>query len=266
MAPQYAMNEKSLDRRVSKIADLDRNAVRELCELHPWDLGLLCTNVGMERTALSHFFSGRRPFPQKFAARFLQQIGLTIKGDIDPKHCFWFKVRAGQEDNAVKWIEKLFPQGGQRVDVSNSGQDHDRANIPDDKLVFGTALYNGVNAALILDEIHFSDHSWIPGAWKVDIGSDLADDLLATDQMPTKLDVAELMQEAKNQDYDEFMWSSIRDLASFHQIPVDDVMSLLKASIPGYKEPVLLDEDGKEHVFSNDGTRPRSIFEQRSKS
>lgn len=257
------MNEKSIDRRVSKIADLDRNAVRELCELHPWDLGRLCTNVGMERTALSHFFSGRRPFPQKFAARFLQQIGLTIKGDIDPKHCFWFKVRAGQEDNAVKWIEKLFPQGGQRVDVSNSGLE---GNIPVDKWVFGTALYNGAHAALILDEIHFSDHSWIPGSWAMDFGSDFADNLVSIDQMPTKLDVVELMQDAKKHDYDEYMWSSIRDMASFHQISVDDVMSLLKASIPGYKEPVLLDEDGKEHIFTNDGTRPRSIFTPRSKS
>jgi len=75
-----------------------------------------------------------------------------------------------------------------------------------------------------------------------------------------------LMQDAKKLHYDEFMWSSIRDLASFYQVPVDDVMSLLKASIPGYKEPVLLDEDGKEHIFTNDGTRPRSIFSPRSKS
>lgn len=259
------MTQKSTDRRISKIADLDRDAVRELCELHPWDLGRLSANVGMERTALSHFFSGRRPFPQKFAARFLQQIGLTIKGDVDQKHCFWFKVRAGQEDAAVKWIEKLFPRGGQRLDMSNSGKDYDRENIPDDEWIFGTALYNGVHAALILDEIHFSDHSWIPGSWTVEFWSDLADDLLAVDKMPTKFDVAELMQDAKDLHYDEFMWSSIRSLASFHQIPVDDVMSLLKASIPGYKEPVLLDEDGKEHIFKSDGTRPRGIY-SRSRS
>ena len=240
------MKSASTDRRISKIADLDREKVRELCELHPWGLGRLSSGIGLERTALSHFFSGRRPLPQTFAAKFLRQIGLTVKGEMDFKHCFWLSAKAGMEDVAVSWISQIFPNGGKLIKLSNAGHSYEHEQLPQSEWVFGVALFDGNAVALMRDEIHFEDHSWIPGEWKVVDTNEFADDLLGVENAPSKADIVELMESAKNYDYEEHMWGRVRDIAKEYGLSGDQVLDLVKNGIPGYKEPVYLDSEGQE--------------------
>lgn len=239
------MKQSTTDRRISKIADLDSEKVKELCELHPWDLGQLSSNVGLERTALSHFFSGRRPLPQTFAAKFLRQIGLTVKGELDPKHCFWICPRAGMEDIATKWVSLIFPNGGKLVNLSNTGQSYERTQLPPEKWIFGVALYDGNAVALVRDEIHFEDHSWLPGNWEELDTNDFSDDYLDIEKPPVKADIIELMKSAQKTNYEDLAWERVHDLAKQYGLTGDQVFDTLKSSIPDYKEPIYLDDDGQ---------------------
>lgn len=236
------MNKISVDRRVSKIADLDKDRVRELCELHPWDLGRLSADVGMARTAISHFFSGRRPFPMKYAPKFLRQLGLTLKGEPDGNHCFCFSVGAGMEDVAVAWLKRLFPNGGKKIDLTNTGSDYDRPQLPSNQWLYGFALKSDTHVALIRDEIHFGSSDWLPGLWETLDCIDMADDLLAMEKLPTKLEIMNLMNAVP--DYDNYLWGVIRSKATELGLSVDDVHAILKSTVPGWTEPVLM-EDGK---------------------
>jgi hypothetical protein len=47
--------------------------------------------------------------------------------------------------------------------------------------VFGVALFDGNAVALMRDEIHFEDHSWLPGEWEVVDTNEFADDLLGVE-------------------------------------------------------------------------------------
>ena len=53
------------NRRVSPLATLNKDLVKQLCDLHPWDLKELCAQARLDQTVLSHFFAGRRPFHVK---------------------------------------------------------------------------------------------------------------------------------------------------------------------------------------------------------
>jgi hypothetical protein len=96
------------------------------------------------------------------------------------------------------------------------------------------------------DEIHFEDHSWIPGEWKVVDTNEFADDLLGVENAPSKADIVELMESAKNYDYEEHVWGRVRDIAKEYGLSGDQVLDLVKNGIPNFKEPVYLDSDGQE--------------------
>ena len=224
------MKEASSDRRVSKIADLDREAVRGLCDLHPFGLGRLCSNVGMERTVLSHFFSGRRLLPQKYAPQFLRQIGLTVKGEVDPRHCFYIAVAPGMEDLATSWIKRLFPAGGERVTLCRYLDGDDGTGEPiAERRDEGWALYGGGIAAVVQDSVHFGDASWIPGVWDDHGLAPYADDLLSVAHLPSKADVIAAVHSIPI--HTDLIWSEIQKAASDAGLEGNDVLRILNDAI-----------------------------------
>jgi hypothetical protein len=165
---------------------------------------------------------------------------------MDFKHCFWLSAKAGMEDVAVNWISQIFPNGGKLINLSNAGSTYERDQLPQSEWVYGVALFNGNAAALVRDEIHFEDHSWIPGEWEVVDTNEIADDLLDLERPPTKSDIVELMEVAKSYDYEEHVWGQLKDITKEYGLSGDQVLELVKKGIPGYKEPVYLDTDGQE--------------------
>ena len=176
------MPSKISNRRVSSLAGLDRKMIRELCDLHPWDMGQLCEAVALNKSAFSNFLTGRRPLPEKFAPQFLRQIGLTIKGEMDPRHCFYFAVGPGRQDFAGKWISRLFPRGGDMWTIVSQEQfqtGEDEVEI--DVYELGVLLCCDDKVAIVRDDVNFGDVSWIPGDWK-NVGQSLAQHIEAAHQ------------------------------------------------------------------------------------
>lgn len=226
-------------RRLSRIPDLDRAAIKQLCDLHPWELGQLCADVGLDKTVLSNFFAGRRPFPQKLAPLFLRQIGLTAAGEVDVRHCFVFQLKAGMQDLAIEWLKRLFPGGGRKIELSNTAVDHERPQRPVDQQAYGVALFDDRIAAVVRDDIHFGDHSWIPGKWSLWGHDDSADGLLSLDNLPTKADVMAAMNSLPQ--YDEVVWRYIKEGAMAAGLSGDAVLAILKQEVPNWPEPAFID-------------------------
>lgn len=223
-------------RRLSRIPDLDRAAVKDLCDLHPYELGHLCASIGLDKTVLSNFFAGRRPFPQKLAPLFLRQIGLTVAGEIDDRHCFVFQLQAGMQDLAVAWLKRLFPDGGRRIELSNTTGVHEH---PQRQQAFGVALFDDHIAAVVRDDIHFGDYSWLPGEWELWGHDDAADALLSLVNLPAKADVIAAMNAVPQ--YDEVVWANIKEGAMAAGLSADAVLVILKQEVPNWPEPVFID-------------------------
>ncbi|ABM39732.1 hypothetical protein [Polaromonas naphthalenivorans] len=226
------MNEISPGRRVSPIADLDREQIKELCELHPLEMGQLCAKVGLNKSVLSNFLAGRRPFPQKFAPTFLRQIGLNVKGEIDPRHCFYLTVGPGLEDLAAKWIKRLFPLGGTMCIVYKNM----RSDDPEEgeyRVEAGVALTGGELVAVVRDDVNFGDFAWIPGVWET--GNSInADDLLDVTRLPAKKDVLAAMASVPT--YDNMIWGEVQRVAEAAGLTGDEVLRIVEDAIRGFSE------------------------------
>lgn len=213
------------NRRLSPLRGLDVAMVKDLCDLHPWKLGKLCKNVGLSRMALSHFFSGRRPLPQKEAVAFLNQIGLTVKGEIDTRHCFVIAVKAGMQDLAAGWIGRLFPEGGTKLIVSDRWPNGGRTEIPPQKPTHGVALYDGKIAAVVHAPDAGQDYSWLPGKWE-DIGTAVdAEGLLATEDLPSTSLVRIWFEE---NDFKTASWDQVQLEAEDRGLSANDVLQLIR--------------------------------------
>ncbi len=226
------MNEKSSNRRVSPIADLDREQIKELCDLHPLDMGQLCEKVGLNKSVLSNFLSGRRPFPQKFAPTFLRQIGLNVKGEVDPRHCFYLTVGPGLEDLAAKWIKRLFPLGGTMCVVYKNLHSDD----PEEgeyRAEAGVALAGGELVAVVRDDVNFGDFAWIPGVWES--GNSLnANDVLNVARLPAKKEVLAAMASVPT--YDNMIWGEVQRVAEAAGLTGDEVLRIVEDAIRGFSE------------------------------
>jgi hypothetical protein len=188
---------------------------------------------------LSNFFAGRRPFPQKLAPLFLRQIGLTVSGEIDARHCFVFQLKAGMQEIAIAWLKRLFPEGGRIIELSNTAVDHERPQRSVSQQAYGVALFDDRIAAVVRDDIHFGDHSWLPGKWALWGHDDSADSLLSLDNLPTKADVMAAMNALPQ--YDEVVWAHIKEGTLAAGISADAVLAILKKEVSNWPEPVLLD-------------------------
>ena len=221
------MIQETSNRRLSRMADLDRQIVRELCDLHPFEMGQLCDNVGLNKSAFSNFLTGRRHLPEKFAAQFLRQIGLTVRGEIDPRHCFYFAVRPGLQDLAAKWISKLFPSGGDMWKINS----HNQYLAGEDEVEFevvelGVVLLNDDNVAVIRDDVHFGDVSWIPGNWTNAGQLPAGTRLLSKTTIPTRKLVSMVM-EASEPTVPETSWAEVQTYAEKGGFTADDIMNYL---------------------------------------
>ena len=213
------------NRRMSRMADLDRQIVRELCDLHPFEMGQLCDNVGLNKSAFSNFLTGRRHLPEKFAAQFLRQIGLTVRGEIDPRHCFYFAVRPGLQDLAAKWISKLFPSGGDMWKINS----HKQYLAGEDEVEFevvelGVVLLNDDNVAVIRDDVHFGDVSWIPGNWTNAGQLPAGTRLLSTATLPTRKLLSTVMKASEPAD-PEASWVEVQAYAEKAGFTAQEVMN-----------------------------------------
>jgi len=229
------MNEISSNRRVSPIADLDREQIKELCDLHPWEMGQMCEKVGLNKSVLSNFLAGRRPFPQKFAPTFLRQIGLNVKGEIDLRHCFYLTVGPGLEDLAAKWIKRLFPLGGTMCILYR----YMRSDDPGEgeyRVEAGVALAGGEFVAVVRDDVNFGDFAWIPGVWEAGDSLD-ADVLLDMTRLPAKKDVLAAMASVPT--YDHMIWGEIQRVAEAAGFTGDDVLRIVKDTIREFSESPL---------------------------
>jgi len=227
------MNEAArTHRRVSAIAGLDRVAVRELCDLHPWDLGRLCEAAGVDRTVLSHFFAGRRPLPQRVAVGFLRQLGMHASGDLDPQHGFFFYVRPGYSELAAKWVERLFPGGGKRLEISNDLEVDESGSDPAPSKR-GVLLVDGNFAAVVQDAAAREGSEWIRGTWE-DIGhEDEAGALLDHDHLPSRAVIAAAVQGVPTFEryvWDDPDWDQVKREAIRQGRGAREVLTLLQAS------------------------------------
>ena len=219
------MPSKISNRRVSSLAGLDRKMIRELCDLHPWDMGQLCEAVALNKSAFSNFLTGQRPLPEKFAPQFLRQIGLTIKGEMDPRHCFYFAVRPGLQDLAAKWISKLFPSGGDMWKINS----HKQYLAGEDEVEFevvelGVVLLNDANVAVIRDDVHFGDVSWIPGNWTNAGQLPAGTRLLSTATLPTRKLISTVMEASEPAD-PEASWVEVQAYAEKAGFTAQEVMN-----------------------------------------
>lgn len=245
------MRNEASDRRVSRIAELDRDAIRQLCDLHPWGLGRLCRNVGLDRTVLSHFFSGRRPLPQKYAPEFLRQIGLTVKGEIDQRHCFYIAVAPGLEDIAAAWIKRLFPTGGERVTLCEYVEGSDDHGDPiQEKWDLGWALSGGGIAAVVKDAVHFGDMSWMAGIWRDHGAVPYAQDLLSVEHLASKTDVIAAVQSIPTTP--DLSWAEIKSVASEAGLDANDVLQILQDAILDLPKKRKSAADGGKQVRVNE--------------
>ncbi len=219
-------------RRFSALAGLDRVAVRELCDLHPWELGRLCAAGGLDRTVLSHFFAGRRPIPQRVAVGFLSQLGMRVSGELDPQHAFFFYVRPGYSELAGRWIERLFPGGGTRLAISNDMELQAAGSSPAASKR-GVVLFDGNHAAVVQDQDAGDVCGWMRGAWD-DIGhDDRAGALLDHDHLPSKAAVAAAVQGVPT--FERYVWNDpdwdeVKQEAIRQGCGAREVLSLLQAS------------------------------------
>ena len=219
------MIQETSNRRLSRMADLDRQIVRELCDLHPFEMGQLCDNVGLNKSAFSNFLTGRRHLPEKFAAQFLRQIGLTVRGEIDPRNCFYFAVRPGLQDLAAKWISKLFPSGGDMWKINS----HKQYLAGEDEVEFevvelGVVLLNDENVAVIRDDVHFGDVSWIPGNWTNAGQLPAGTRLLSTATLPTRKLISTVMKASEPAD-PEASWVEVQAYAEKAGFTAQEVMN-----------------------------------------
>ena len=219
------MIQETSNRRLSRMADLDRQIVRELCDLHPFEMGQLCDNVGLNKSAFSNFLTGRRHLPEKFAAQFLRQIGLTVRGEIDRRHCFYFAVRPGLQDLAAKWISKLFPSGGDMWKINS----HKQYLAGEDEVEFevvelGVVLLNDENVAVIRDDVHFGDVSWIPGNWTNAGQLPAGTRLLSTATLPTSKLISTVMEASEPAD-PEASWVEVQAYAEKAGFTAQEVMN-----------------------------------------
>ena len=225
------MPSKISNRRVSSLAGLDREMIRELCDLHPWDMGQLCEAVALNKSAFSNFLTGRRPLPEKFAPQFLRQIGLTIKGEMDPRHCFYFAVGPGRQDFAGKWISRLFPRGGDMWTIVSQEQfqkGEDEVEI--DVYELGVLLCCDDKVAIVRDDVNFGDVSWIPGDWK-NVGTLLSGNrLLNTSKLPTKETVFKAMYSAEPPD-PKISWEVVQAFAEKTGFTARDVMTYFENAL-----------------------------------
>ena len=211
------------------MADLDRQIVRELCDLHPFEMGQLCDNVGLNKSAFSNFLTGRRHLPEKFAPKFLRQIGLTVRGEIDPRHCFYFAVRPGLQDLAAKWISKLFPIGGEIWKIISQERrlvDEDEDEGGFDVFELGVVLLNDDNVAVIRDDVHFGEVSWIPGRWTKAGYLPDGSRLLSTTTLPTRKLLSTIM-EFSDPVEPEASWAEVQAYAEKGGLTADDMMNYL---------------------------------------
>ena len=223
------MIQESSNRRVSRMADLDRQIVRELCDLHPCEMGQLCDNVGLNKSAFSNFLTGRRHLPEKFAPKFLRQIGLTVRGEIDPRHCFYFAVRPGLQDLAAKWISKLFPSGGEIWKIISQERrlvDEDEDEVECEVVELGVVLLNDDNVAVIRDDVHFGDVSWIPGNWTNAGQLPTGTRLLSKTTMPTRK-LFDMVIQACEPTVPETSWAEVQAYAEKGGLTADDMMNYL---------------------------------------
>ena len=256
----YNMKEIPLSRRVSPIADLDREQVRELCELHPLEMGQLCEKVGLNKSVLSNFLAGRRPLPQKFAATFLRQLGLTVKGEIDPRHCFYLVVGPGLEDLAAKWIKRLFPLGG-TMSIVHRYMQSDDPEVDQYRVEPGVALAGGDVVAVVRDDVNFGNFSWIPGAWEC--GESLArDEFFDVTRLPAKKDVLAAMTSVST--YDDMTWAEVQYVAEAAGLTGGDVLRILEEKIREFSAAPQM-RNAFDAEFRATGAPPMSVMRSQRK-
>lgn len=210
--------------------------VRELCDLHPLDMSSLSERVGLNKTAFSNFLMGRRPLPEKYAPQFLRQIGMTVKGELDPRHCFYFVVSPGVENLASKWIAKLFPSGGRMMRIIRRDTDT-RDPHTGGEHVLGAVLSDGKYMAVIRDDVNFGNLSWIPCDWTSSSKLYAHDRLLDTVNLPTWATVNglsdELVANTQHADVcgDAVSWADFQSFAEKGGLRAQDAMKLVKDSL-----------------------------------
>lgn len=189
---KYDMDSSPINsrRRRSPLATLDPDALRELCELHPWDLGRLSAASGFDRSVLSHVFAGRRSLPQNTASKFLSLIGLLPSGKPDRNHLFVLQARLGNVPILKAWLERLLPNGADVVQLHRSTQDGSVSGDP----TGGWAMFDGETAVLV----YGAAGTQLPvngGSWPVIGDVDHADQYLNPEKQPNRSQVVKLVSD-----------------------------------------------------------------------
>lgn len=233
-----AMSDTSLParRQVSPLSSLDRGLFKQLCELHPWDLSRLSAAVKLTPSVLSHVFAGRRPLPQKVAHKLLSLLGMTPSGELNRSHLFVLQSKAGAEPQLLSFLERLFPEGAEVVDLNDYPLDKASEDIPPDhETKFGFALSDGKSAALIRG----CSSDWVVGKdtdrWPVISSEAGAEALLNEDRFPPKSEVVALVSRvpAFNQRVRDADWELVRNEAESRGVTASMILAYLRTTPAG---------------------------------
>lgn len=219
-------------RRRSPLGNLEPRLLNELCELHPWDLGRLSSEAGIDRSVLSHVFAGRRPLPQHAASRLLGLIGLLPSGEIDASHLFVWRAQIATSELLKEWLERLMPDGAEIVEIEATSR---LAAEGSGSIDHGWAIFNGQTAALILASPGCNLPVVGQDGWKIIDYTDDQENFLQTEQFPSRDKVVRLVADVPT--FERLVmqhpgWESVKRAAVDKGLSVDEVLALINAYKP----------------------------------
>lgn len=149
-------------------------------------------------------------------------------GKLNPNHCFMFKQRAGREEELAELVQKLFPNGGARVNLSNKWINRGKARNSDP--VQGDALSDGLFAAVLrYDANPDSEDVKLRSTWVMHGLDESAEVFLSDLVLPTRSDVLKAF--ASTDFASPITWSEVEDFALKHGLSATAVMDVLAGMI-----------------------------------
>ncbi len=134
----------------------------------------------------------------------------------------------GQEEMAQRMISFLFPEGGNKIDLTTEWMNHGKAQLPESDRTYGSALYDGKNTAVL----HYSKEGEAEGielnrkVWKYFGYDNSAEILLSLDQLPKKTDVIAAFANT-DFDIDLVVWNDVIDAARERGVTPDEVLKFV---------------------------------------
>lgn len=205
----------------------ERVDLRQLCALSPVNMTTLALKAGVAKSALSNFLAGRRALPAHAKPRLFNELGLTSLGVLRQDHCFAFDVNEGTRDIAEIWLDRIFPNGGKSIRLSDEYVQSGALLVPSGKeQTRGGWALSSESALAIVRESHDMDRALsLPGNWDL-LGLNNTASMLFDCAVPQEAAVKDVFH-GFNVDFPA-TWTDVRALGESLQISPDEVIRVMK--------------------------------------